>query len=205
METPWSPHFDGALPAAEGFANYVRCTGDSLTVGPGVDPGETYPEVLGAALGGTWYVHNAGVGGAYIAFTDYTTIDRDTDGRRTKDVLVVLLGTNDILLVGTDGTTTYNNLRAFCLARRTPGKKIIVCTLPGWNDGPWGQEADRIAYNDLIRTNWADFADGLADLGADPDIGTFAIGPYFLDNVHLDAPGYAVLGGIVEAAVSGLP
>lgn len=205
METPWSPHFDGANPLAAGYSNYVRCAGDSLTFGPGVAAGDTYPAQLQTALGGTWYVYNAGVGGASIASTDYTTIDRDTDGTRTKDVLVVLLGTNDILLGLSDGATTYANLKAWCLARRTPGKKLVICTLPGWNDGPWGKEAERIAYNDLIRTNWADFADGIADLGGDADIGTFAVGPYFLDNVHLDTAGYAVLAGLVETAILGLP
>lgn len=116
----------------------------------------------------------------------------------------MLLGTNDILLGLSDGATTYANLKAWCLARHTPGKKLIVCTLPGWNDGPWGKEAERVIYNDLIRANFADFADACADLGADPDIGTFAIGPYFLDNVHLDTAGYAVLAGIVHTEVIAL-
>lgn len=205
METPWSPHFDGALPEADGFANYVRCAGDSLTVGPGVPAGDTYPAQLGTALGGTWFVHNAGVGGAYIASTDYTTIDRDSDGTRSKDVLVVLLGTNDLVLGIGDGTATYNTLNAWCQARRTPGKQLIVCTLPAWNTGQWGHEADRLTYNALIRANWATFADGCADLGADADIGaTWSGAPFWLDNVHLDSAGYAVVAGLVHAEVIAL-
>lgn len=162
---------------------------------------EKYPERLRALLGGTWYVHNAGVGGANIASTDHEAIDRDTDGRRTKDVLVVLLGTNDVLLNLGNGTVCYNRYRAWCLARRTPGKKLVVCTLPAWHDDPWGKEAERLIFNDLVRTNYIDFADRLADAGDDPILGTFSAAPVWLDNIHLDSAGCEALANLVHAEV----
>lgn len=148
---------------------------------------------------------NDGHGGEQIGTADAEGIDRDTDGRRENDVVVVMLGTNDIALNLSDGTGTYNQLRAFCAARRIWAKKLIVCTLPAWNTAQFANEDDRLTTNDLVDTNWAEFADRKASVGADADIGIEWTGaPAFLDNIHLDDDGHAIVAALVHTEILSL-
>jgi lysophospholipase L1-like esterase len=64
--------------------------------------------------------------------------------------------------------------------------------------------AARNALNAELRAHWKSFADGLADCAADSTIGPAgaeADPTYYRDTVHLTAAGYAIVAGVVAAAV----
>jgi hypothetical protein len=62
-------------------------------------------------------------------------------------------------------------------------------------------------YNDMLRAQWPTFADGLADVAADPRIGADGANldpKYFVDLVHPTSAGYAIMAAAVAPALEGL-
>ena len=65
----------------------------------------------------------------------------------------------------------------------------------------------RNVYNDLIETHWQEFADGVADLAGNPEIG--AVGAYlntlyFCDGIHLTNSETAIVAGIINQSIDAL-
>lgn len=60
----------------------------------------------------------------------------------------------------------------------------------------------------MIRDHWLEFAEAIADLGADPNIGAlnaYTNTTYFNpDGIHQKDAGYVIVGGIVQAAINNL-
>lgn len=113
-------------------------------------------------------------------------------------------GVND----GVDGQTMYDRLQTYCLARRAAGWKTIVCTeidAQGANQISNGYHATHyLALNILLRADHS-FADGFADLGADPRLQDATDVTYYLsDLVHLTDAGYAVVASIVAPVIAAL-
>lgn len=115
----------------------VVAFGDSLTAGPGLDPGEAYPAVLERMARTAGYPHkfvNAGVSG-----------DTTTGARRRLDaalapdpqVLIVALGANDGLR-GVPIATVRDNLAFMIETAQARGIRVLLCGMEtpptrGWD------------------------------------------------------------------------
>lgn len=196
--------------AATDHARLVIADGDSLTVGSPLSP--PWMDAVVAGLGGYSTYHNIAVGGQTMA-TIVSNSPNKTDPNydaTVRDLLWIWAGTNDIA-AGTAPATVYSNLTTYCAARRSAGFKVVVATMLPRKLGTdnVNTETNRITYNDSIRTNWATFADALADVGNDATIGG-ANAPdnatYYQssDKVHLTAAGYAIVATYADTALRSL-
>jgi lysophospholipase L1-like esterase len=125
------------------------------------------------------------------------------------NVVVVWVGVNDIAINDRSAEFTFTNLVTYCTERRTKGWKVIVCTEVSMKGQGSNGECDltREIYNDLIKNHWQEFADGTADLAANPEIG--AVGAYldttyFCDGIHLTNSGTEIVAGLVNQTIDKL-
>lgn len=127
--------------------------------------------------------------------------------RGCQNILVMWGGSNDLFGITHPIEDIEAGLAQWCAARKTahPDTKIVLGTyLPR----AASKEADRQILNQWIRNNYATIADGLADMGNDANIGQAGqnkdLTYYIEDQVHLNADGYAIVAGIVWAAVTAI-
>jgi len=123
------------------------------------------------------------------------------------NLCIVQAGAGDIV-AGSEPAPIHDDLSAYCLARRAAGFRVVVVTLlpRSWMDG---FEADRQAFNELVRQNWTQYADGLADIAADDRIGeafdnldqTY----YTPDATHPNAAGCAVMAVVTAPVLNQMP
>jgi lysophospholipase L1-like esterase len=142
-----------------------------------------------------------------------TSVDPRLSPLWPRNVLVIWGGTND-MNAGATGAATYANLVAYCNARRAAagaaGLKIVVLTtiartLTAISDAQF--EIDRLAYNALIRANYATFADALVDIATDTHFDAPADTndtTYYVDKTHLTVAGYAIVAAAVKVALASL-
>jgi hypothetical protein len=138
-----------------------------------------------------------------------------------RNVVSYAYGTNDLAaLSATNGdaanaTTVQTRIQAHCAAIKAanPTVKIVVATiLPRNNSFTGGQtntsfEASRLLINAWLRSNYATFADALADYGGDPYIGQYANvadATWINGSLHPKARGHAYMGAYLAAAINGL-
>jgi len=192
----------------------VRSIGISLVVFDGnsmtAEDISIYPATALAQLTGVWYSYNVGVSGQ-------TTIQMIEDGVAQIDsyyssyknaVVVCWEGTNDIKL-GASATDAYNNLVTYCQARQAAGFKVVILTILPRSDAgtPVDFNTSRATVNTNIRNNYATFADAVADVAANTDIGEDGDSEnatYYTDKVHLKTAGYNIVAGIVAATINAL-
>ena len=121
-------------------------------------------------------------------------IDSAYDSSRSKNILSVLIGVND--WSGIQPTQYVANIKGYCLARRSVGYKILVCTeLPAAGDNHPGWLTNRATINTLLRGDNS-FYDTLCDLGADPTMGVDSAcsnATYYGDGVHPTTLGATIL------------
>lgn len=189
----------------------VLFDGDSLTYGLESTGGQTYPAQCMALLPAAIDSTNFGIPSQLLATmlaNAPSKIDPYFDLRRPKQVVVIWGGTND-LSIGTAEATVYSNTVAYCQARQAAGFKVVVLTtLPRTGNTVGNFETLRQSLNTSIRSNWATFADALADVGNDPTIGqagdTANLTYYYTDGIHLINAGYAIVAAAVASALTGL-
>ena len=142
-----------------------------------------------------------------------THIDGLYDATKDYNICVMFGGTNSIAsTVGNEtGATAYATLVSYCQARRAVGWKVVVVTmLPRTGNGGSGGlfEVDRTAFNSLVRANWQTFADGLADVGADPVMGNSSTltntSYYGSDQIHPTVTGAQIVARYVVKAVNSI-
>lgn len=130
-------------------------------------------------------------------------VDSYYDPKRSKNVLSIFIGANDLSGV-TSVASFFADLKAYCLARKAVGWKIILGTLlPNTNSG---FNTKRNAANVLINAD-PSFYDVLADFASDATMGTDAAASdtgLYVDGVHPTAAGHVILGAIEEAAILSL-
>jgi hypothetical protein len=188
----------------------VICDGNSMTAGTGAFVGQAYPDLVLAALGSRWTLHNFGVPGqatTSMIADAATQIDPLFSTFYALNVVCCWEGVNDIC--GNDnGTTSYNHLVTYCQARQAAGFKVVILTItPQSHTGPGDFETQRSTCNGLIRANWATFSDALADVAADSrigDAGDELDATYYIDRIHMYTAGYAIVADIVSTAIQGL-
>jgi hypothetical protein len=93
---------------------------------------------------------------------------------------------------GASASAAYQHVRTYGLARRAAGMKHVVGTcLPRS-----GMEDRRAPANDSVRTFFRSFADGLADVASDPNMGQDGQNTnttYYGDGLHPNALGQTTL------------
>ena len=141
-------------------------------------------------------IYNVAVGGqtmATIRANGAAHVDSLYRAGAASNILYIDAGTNDGQADST-ALQTYDNLRAYCLARRAAGWTVVVGTMISRQ----ALDTFKNAYNALIRNGWPEFADGLVDYAANTALG--ADGAYAntlvfnVDQVHpLDAGNYLMV------------
>jgi len=131
-------------------------------------------------------------------------VDARYDPRGDQNVCVVLAGGGDIER-GRSPSRVYGDLVRYCSGRRAAGFHVVVVTLLPRRT-PLRFEADRQRFNELVRAGWSDFADGLADVAADPRIGDdgdqFHRRYYRPDAIHPNAAGYGVMAAVTAPVLN---
>ena len=175
----------------------VLYAGNSLTHGYGAtSPDMSYPSRTMAELGALTPWQNLGHDGEttrQMAAEAATLIDAQMNPDRPP-VVVVWEGTNDVVQ-GATAIEAYQHLADYCRARKAVGFSVILLTtLPGYNSAYPAFNSVQGPLNDLLRANWASFADALVDVGALPE---FQGGPsvvyYSADHFHLQDAGYELV------------
>lgn len=128
----------------------------------------------------------------------YPTVDAYAyDTSNTHNIYCPWEITNDITLNNVSATDAYNNYVTLCQLAKATGYKVVAATiLPRSGGSPPGDfETRRQAINTNIRNNYLTFADALADVGGDANIGAPGADlnvTYYLDGTHMTDAGYAV-------------
>lgn len=137
----------------------------------GFEMQDSIPGLIDEALGFKYQIRNESVGGMRTETMDDNAIL--VIGPYYDPAQLNILVVNEIIndLRFTDATTAYNNLVSYCSGRRTQGWKVIVTTAHAVKVLDAYTDAKRLAVNTNVRTNWATFADRLADVGADSLLG----------------------------------
>jgi lysophospholipase L1-like esterase len=109
---------------------------------------------------------------------------------KRNSVLIVWEVLNDIFL-GSTPEAAVANLERYCRGRRNTGWKILLLTCPATvNSGL----APKLAIADrIIRQNWRNYANGLLDVTAIPELANANRSDIYPDTVHLGARGYQIL------------
>ncbi len=191
--------------------------GDSMTFGTGAGPvglagpsNATYPRLAADGITGAT-VYNFGVGGqTVLAMTTDAAAQIDVlyDSSRLS-IVAVFGGTNDLVNGAASAATVYSRIVTYCQARRAAGWKVVVGTILPRSSANAGAafEADRQTVNTSIRTNWATFADALADVGADATIGAAGAETntaYYSDAIHPTTLGYEIVASYFRTAFTAL-
>lgn len=117
------------------------------------------------------------------------------------NMTVIWLGTNNCS-TGDSASTTFSYLKEFGRHQQSLGWNVIMLTMIS----RVGNEPCKNSLNSLIRANWPEFANGLADVAADPNLG--ADGAYLnltyfnADQVHLNDTGYMLVASIVQPVIN---
>lgn len=193
----------------------LTALGDSITAGLLQTNADAWPSVIADSNG--YRLLNLGFGGekASAAATRARRDNMKTPNRRT--ILVVALGTNDLLQATGAVAALQTNIQSICTEWRSAytnasNLRILVASvlpatagfLGGQTSG--GFETDRLAFRTWLLANYAGFSDGIVDVG-DPssDFGNVAnVGTYMSDGIHPNAAGYAKYAAVARTAVSAL-
>lgn len=157
----------------------VVVLGDSITDGVFNKPGESYtynsvmpfPDWLGERIRSNGHgkirgTSNAGLAGAQLLVSGKTLpsggerLATEVLSRPNIKTVVVLLGTNDVILRashGTSGNDIYNGMKALVAQAHAAGVNVIGSTIPPTGAGPSSQvgrqrEEARTSFNSLVRS-----------------------------------------------------
>ena len=177
--------------------------GDSISFGVGAY-NQTLQQQMAPLLVKPCNVWNMSEGGRTLDDMTTNIAARLALTKRTgaKNICVVWGGTNNIKN-GETAAATYAKLLTLCALVRAAGYICIVLTADPRTD--WALDAVRLAYNTLMRDNWATFADAIVDVGADPTTGPNAAASdtaLFADGIHRTPLGYAYGAPAVASAVN---
>jgi hypothetical protein len=172
-----------------GASRFVA-VGDSITFGS--TTATNYAQYM--TLDGSWNWVNIGLPSAQASdVLDSSnqgignTLNNWFSSGDSENVASIWYGTNDI----SGGLTGAQGFANFAAAVRTyrgylqdqRAYKIIVVSMLS----RVGLDSGKNAFNALLRTQWSEFADGFADVAADPNLGAdgaYANLTYFTDGVH---------------------
>ena len=168
-------------PPATATAPLIMFVGSEATNAPYLNEGDSYPgQVIQMLLPTRYDYAKAGIShttAATLGSQAPKTVDPFFNRARGKNILVMWEGQSD-LYQGADVEAAYTSLTNFCRARKAIGWEVVVLTLPPRAldnldvvPARAHYEADRQAINGRLRANWSSYADALADVAMNPEIG----------------------------------
>lgn len=185
--------------------------GDSITAGTWLGPGEGWADQLDTALGGR--VRNFGIGGQAIAFSAPglprmdDTIKQALIYQSPKPTTIILAGgINDFIQSDESASTTrwaVFNLSSYLAANYPTIKFYVMTTTPYRSDAGYATTLSvrRANYNDWARAQFGP-SGTLIDSGDLLTAGaTYADITYYLDHLHPNAKGAAILETGVQNAL----
>ena len=179
--------------------------GDSISAGfGGITP---WPLIASPTqINGTWIVNN----NAWTGETAAQTLAVGQQGTlpfyrpaAARNVAVLWDGTNDIAASVT-AASTFTTYSAYARSVRNFGFKVVATTMVSRGAAT---DAVRDVFNGYIRQNWPNFADALADVAANVNLGADGAMPnatYFQgDNIHpTQLSHYNIIAPIIERAIN---
>lgn len=155
----------------------IVCDGNSITYGVGYGPGPTWPEAMAAMA--PWASMGAGVQFYNFGVNSQTTQDMIADAATQIDplydpaninILIAWEIRNDVQngMVGVTARQAIDHIKAYCLARKAVGWKVIVVDIlhTAWQlqgHDPASEAQINGNYdlcNEILAAEWTDFADG---------------------------------------------
>lgn len=196
----WSPFFQPAI---------VVWDGGSIISGHRADEGYDYPTQTLTLVPHTCRSFVSSTGSARIADMiagASTEVDARFRAAAEANLCLVQAGGGDFG-AGAQPATVYQGLREYCTGRRAAGFTVVVLTVLPRSD-PLTFEVARLAYNQMVRDTWTEFADGLVDVAADSRIGDTLDDLdrryYRSDAVHPNNAGYAVMANVTAPVLNSL-
>lgn len=183
----------------------VVCVGDSLTLGQAASADtKSYPErmLVGLGTASAWGMLNLGVGGR-MASEMVTLFPTNAaplyNPARSKNVLCVMAGTNDIGN-GASSDATIASIASLCAAGQAAGYYVILGDIIDRN---WsaGNETKRDAVNASTAANWPNYANAYIPLSATFNDYT-DLAKFNADGVHLADAGYQTVANLFGAKVA---
>lgn len=165
----------------------VICFGDSNTFGYDprscfggrYDPACRWVDILAAKTG--WEIHNNGMNGREIP-------RRETVFPRSTDLLIIMLGTND-LLQGNPVETVCGRMERFLEQLAVQGSRILLIAPPPMALGAWVEEQTMVEASRQLAAEYKKLAERLGIGFA--DAGMWKI-PMAFDGVHFTEEGHRI-------------
>ena len=173
-----------------------------------------YPSTVYNAIGGTNSGYNGVINGWYgQQASNYNVFEQNfyaQSPKTSRDIILFWLGHNDIYegSLYASAQQTYNSIVSCISQLRLMGYSTIVATItPSGDTNLLQYNTVRTNLNQMIRTNWYTFADGLADVGGDPIIGNTnycSNTNYFTDGTHFTPAGSVIAASYFTQALTNL-
>jgi hypothetical protein len=135
------------------------------------------------------------------------------DVSRSRSVIMLQEGTNDILTGGASGATAWSNMQAWLTRLEgvwPASTRYVICTVPNIDTARSGYDASKqtaiTACNTLIRANWASVGfDGIIDWADDALLDDATNATYtWGDGVHWTIAGQLKAAALAQAVVEPL-
>lgn len=164
-----------------------------------------YPTSAASYYGDLAKIYNTAISGYRYEqlLSNFTSSVRPKYQENAKDNLILCLEFTNQVQQGTSPEDMYNTLLTAyydsCKAQGSNNKVIIMTGLPFHVSNPTNDsifEARRIAFNNLMRSDFSNRGDYLLDIALDTNIGIKGkelIGTYYIDSVHLNTNGHLYL------------
>lgn len=186
----------------------IAFVGDSITSGTGAEEADSYPNQVLRLRQGDFDGLNVSLPGGGIVNTNTERSQHadpalDATTYTTHQILVMLLGTNN-LSQGETAANLLTNLQTAVSAAQTAGwDKVLVGTITPQAGITAGEETQRNTLNTSIRTNTGSWHDGVVDFDGDVRLQDETDLTYFnADQVHPNATGYQVMAEIANTAIT---
>lgn len=182
--------------------------GDSLTTGAGLSSINTWGEKVVASLGDlSWGTSLRAVGGSKliddVAPRFGSNVLAYRDNRYFRNILTVWAGTND-LINSVPADAIFQAYKDYLLNAREHGFETLAFTTLPRSAFTADQEAQRVKLNQLIRAEYASFADGLVDVDAEALLSDPSNLTYYSDGTHLTSAGTTLVAARVVSAINSL-
>lgn len=186
----------------------VACVGDSITYGMGCPEdrrdADSYPAQLQALLGHGYHVGNFGHTGTCVA-RDGTKPYLEQDEARAAedfdpDIVVVMLGTNDVWDMNWHGTFAEDYERL--LERYDDADEVICVTPPTLFTSDWGgHHVSDMGRVSEVRRDVLEIAQAHGFPAIDVGTSTDKLSTAFPDGLHPDPAGYGLIASIVAEEI----
>lgn len=189
---------------ASGNTSILVTDGDSITEDGGYQ--------LQLSLNEPFTIVNTGVAARTLEAmqtASFAAVDSQWSKNAKRNIVVIWGGTNNFYF-NENLADTYSRLVAYCNSRRKAGWQVVVVTMmsrSGAGLGGLTLDSYKNQYNALIRAHWSEYADALADVAADSNLGAdgaYANTTYFADGTHLTTAGFSLAAPVISTAINNL-